>query len=440
MLLAGNGVATVRSFIMLAVMLTAVMFDRAALTMRNLAIAALVILAIVPHEAAGPSFQMSFAATAALIAAYSYFARRRAARARARTGTVHPVIGAAKSVLQAIAALALTSLIAGTSTAIFSAYHFHNVATLGLLANLLAMPVISIVVMPMAVAGTLAVPFGMQAPFYAAMGYGLDLMMGIARAVEGWSGPGLTGSLSVPALALMSAGLVLLTIMQTRLRLGGVALLAAGAIAAQTGTAASIFVSEDGALVGVRTPAGLAVNRAKPNEFTLTVWQKAAGAPELIRPARDGSSGKKETGFVCEPPACVFRQAGHPAVVHLEGAFDRGRDSILSALRAWCGKDAIVIVRDATVPATCRDRATMVIGARELALRGSAAIAITSGGQNAASIQFSRPIADRPWTAYRRFGRAARGLAERRNPAPAQRDVEAPLSSDGSGRQGGLAP
>ena len=66
-----SAVAAERSFIMIGVMLTAMLFDRAALTMRNLAISAIVIIAVSPHEVAGPSFQMSFAATAALIGAYA---------------------------------------------------------------------------------------------------------------------------------------------------------------------------------------------------------------------------------------------------------------------------------------------------------------------------------------------------------------------------------
>jgi competence protein ComEC len=77
--ISGQEVAAVRSFIMFAVMLVAVLFDRAALTMRNLAISALLILAVAPHEITGPSFQMSFGATAALIAAYAWHSERRRA-------------------------------------------------------------------------------------------------------------------------------------------------------------------------------------------------------------------------------------------------------------------------------------------------------------------------------------------------------------------------
>ena len=74
---------------MIGVMLIAMLFDRAALTMRNLAISAIVIIAVSPHEVAGPSFQMSFAATAALIGAYAAWSRtpaRAGAAAPSRPG------------------------------------------------------------------------------------------------------------------------------------------------------------------------------------------------------------------------------------------------------------------------------------------------------------------------------------------------------------------
>ena len=91
LMISGAEVAAQRSFIMLAVMLVAVMFDRAALTMRNLAIAALAVLVVSPHEVAGPSFQMSFAATAALIGGYAVWQERQIGRASCRERVSSPV-------------------------------------------------------------------------------------------------------------------------------------------------------------------------------------------------------------------------------------------------------------------------------------------------------------------------------------------------------------
>src|SRR6185295_8176496 len=122
--ISGMAVAAERSFIMIGVMLVAALFDRAALTMRNLAISAIAIIAVSPHEVAGPSFQMSFAATAALIGAYAFWAERR----RDRPAPVHTDAGrllrAVRHVGFYATGLATTSLIAGAATAVFGVYHF----------------------------------------------------------------------------------------------------------------------------------------------------------------------------------------------------------------------------------------------------------------------------------------------------------------------------
>ncbi|MCR6672468.1 ComEC/Rec2 family competence protein [Devosia ginsengisoli] len=69
-------------------------------------------------------------------------------------------------------ATALTSFIAGTATLLFSAYHFQQTAPLGVLGNVLVLPVVSLIIMPFAVLSVLAMPFGVEAPFVAVMGWG----------------------------------------------------------------------------------------------------------------------------------------------------------------------------------------------------------------------------------------------------------------------------
>ena len=69
-MLSGAEVATQRAFIMTAIVLFGVMVDRSALTLRTLAVAALAVMLFAPQAVVHPSFQMSFAATLALIATY----------------------------------------------------------------------------------------------------------------------------------------------------------------------------------------------------------------------------------------------------------------------------------------------------------------------------------------------------------------------------------
>lgn len=78
--MSGADVAAQRSYVMIAVMLCALFVDRATISMRNLAIAAIAMIALSPHEILGPSFQISFSATAALIAAYAWWERAQCAK------------------------------------------------------------------------------------------------------------------------------------------------------------------------------------------------------------------------------------------------------------------------------------------------------------------------------------------------------------------------
>ena len=70
LLLSGAEVATQRSFIMIAIVLIGVMVDRPTLTLRTLTVAAFGVLLLAPEAVVHPSFQMSFAATLALVAGY----------------------------------------------------------------------------------------------------------------------------------------------------------------------------------------------------------------------------------------------------------------------------------------------------------------------------------------------------------------------------------
>ena len=180
LVISGIVVAAERSFIMLAVMLVAVLFDRAALTMRNLAISAIAVILVSPHEVVGPSFQMSFAATAALVGAYAGWADYRADRVRTPPAKRSFVGFLSRKFLLAMGGLAMTSIIAGGATLLFAIWHFQRVSPLSLLANLTVMPIVSLVVMPFAVLSALAMPFGADGPFLYVMGKGLTAMIAIS--------------------------------------------------------------------------------------------------------------------------------------------------------------------------------------------------------------------------------------------------------------------
>jgi competence protein ComEC len=170
LVISGASVSTQRAFIMSAVVFGAVLADRAALSLRSYAIAMILVVLLQPESVMTPGFQMSFAASGALIATYEAWSRRRAERERILGPTTFTW-----------ASLFVTSLVAGMATAPFAVYHFDRVAAFGLLANLLAMPIITFVSAPLAALSLILTPFGYGDVGLRLFGYSLEAVLAIAN-------------------------------------------------------------------------------------------------------------------------------------------------------------------------------------------------------------------------------------------------------------------
>jgi ComEC/Rec2-related protein len=400
--LSGGGVATFRSFIMMAVMLAAVLFDRPALTMRNLVIAAIIILVLTPHEIMGPSFQMSFSATAALIAGYEVYSRWQVGRNATATADRHFIFRLARMAVMFVLGLAATSLVAGSATAIYSAYHFNRVAPAGLLANLAAMPPVSLIVMPMALVSILLMPLGLDGiPLYF-MGVGVDIMLDIAAYFAALPLTGATGAMSVTSLVLMSLALIGFCILTSRLRILALPLAGFGLLFLGFGNAPDIVISEDGKLVAVRDADGnLYLNRSRPNRFTAQNWVRAYSAERVVAPDSLDPSGQ---GFKCKEGMCQLATIGGMSIARIEDK---------SLFSAACDEYDILVVAFPVRRRVCADSKAFVISARDLARLGSMEITLENASEGSAkSYAITRALSgiERPWHQHRAFSRAARGV------------------------------
>lgn len=145
--LSGGNVATERAYIMVAVMWLAVLLDRRALTLRAVAIAAIIVLVIQPEALIVPGFQMSFAATTALVIVFGQMRRLNLQRLPKWTQPILFVI--------------ISSAVAGLATALFAAAHFNQIALYGLIANILSVPLMGILIVPAMVLAVCLAPFGL---------------------------------------------------------------------------------------------------------------------------------------------------------------------------------------------------------------------------------------------------------------------------------------
>jgi len=271
LLLSGAEVATQRSFIMIAIVLVGVMLDHPTLTFRTLAVAAIVVLLLAPQAVVHPSFQMSFAATLALVAAYQNGLPWHA-DGNSSLGARMMLWGARE-----VAGLFLASLVAGLATTPYAAYHFHRLAPYGVIANLLAMPVVSAAVMPMGILGVVAMPFGFDAVFWRLMGDGIDWMIRVALWVN--SLPGAVGrvqAFGTGPLLMGTAGLLLVCLLRTPLRWSGAALLMAAGLWAISTPRPDVLVAGDGQAAVVRGSDGrLSVIHSGRDNFAIKEWLAA---------------------------------------------------------------------------------------------------------------------------------------------------------------------
>lgn len=412
--ISGVVVAAERSFIMLAVMLIAVLFDRAALSMRNLAISAVIVILSAPHEVVGPSFQMSFAATAALIGAYAAWSERRKAMpstsppARSFSGFI-----AHKSLI-AVGGMAATSIVAGLATTLFAVWHFQRVSPLSLFANLAVMPVVSFIMFA-AIFSAFAMPFGIDGPFLYAMGKGLTVMMAVAEWISVRSPVDGVGLVSTQSVLFVTVALAIGAMATTWLRLLAVPFAFAGLLTMGNVETPDVLISEDARLVGL--PMGgaeIAVNRARPNTFTFDNWRRAlntetavppedvsAEAGMIVENALDMPLG---TPFLCARRLCFARHPSGAVVVTTANA---------DAAKSACGVAALIVIDDATAHDPCNDPGVVVVTKQDLARAGSAAVSFDVSADKPANIVFALDSANRPWHAQRDFSREARGLPPR---------------------------
>lgn len=443
-LISGGAVSAVRSWIMICIMLIAVFFDRPSISLRNVALSALIILAITPSAVTGPGFQMSFAATVALVAGYAHWRDRpgRDLLSATRGGVSNRWMAPLRATGGFFAGLLLSSLIGGLSTMIYSAGHFHRLAAYGLVGNVLAMPIISVFVMPFGLLAMLLMPLGLDRYPLLVMGLGLDWMISVAQMVSSWGGEVTTGRIPEHAFMLIAAGGALACLFRTWLAVSGLLIVAAGLAAAAASTTArpDIVIAEDGRLVALIRSEETSSNRTKPPDFIFSQWQRALRLEEhrkpqqrpdlaILDPAETGEQGgEAREGRKTMPP--IDREAARIILGRLLTEGIPGRFACVA--KQWCAATApqglrIVTVDDARFIGTACDEADIVVTPVMLrfrtcrsgallfsgqSLRRSGAVEIYSpgvgtrneaGGHAAMRVVFAQEQMQRPWAQHRTY-------------------------------------
>ena len=308
LLISGSSFATVRSTIMISIMFLAVLLDRPALALRNVVLAAILILVLFPESLLNVGFQMSFAAVVALVCVYEAFSKRNG-------WSLLPQGPWAKLVFFFVG-IVLSTLVASAAVAPFAAYHFQKSQQYAVLANLIAVPICNLIVMPAALASLIVMPLGLEVAPLWVMGWGIEAMLWTARRVASLPGAVLhIPAMPVLAFLTMVAGALWLALWQTRWRMLGAALIAAGIAMAPAPRLPDLLIGRDGALVAVREVDGrlAAVGKAR-DTFELSRWLENDGDE------RQPGAAAQSTHVACDRIGCratvkglIVAVAQHPA-------------------------------------------------------------------------------------------------------------------------------
>ena len=260
LLITGASVSTQRSFIMVSVMLAAVLVDRRVMSLRMVSLAAMVILLVRPESLVGPGFQMSFAATLALVVTFKRF----------NSWFPHKFNWA-----KGPAALFVSSFVAGLATAPISAAHFNQISQLGLFANLLSVPMMTLLVAPCALLAVVLAPLGLEAIGFVGVDYGLRWIVFVAQYVSSLD----YAARLVPMppwyfVPLFSLGMLIILLWQGWGKAIGLLAVVASFAVWITTERPDILIEARGELVGVMTEEGRSLSKEKGAGFVADIWME----------------------------------------------------------------------------------------------------------------------------------------------------------------------
>jgi competence protein ComEC len=373
MVLTGMHVPIIRSFTMACLFTIALIADRRPFSLRGLALAAVVLMLIAPQEVPGVSFQMSFSAVLALIAGYE-----------ALRPWLRKLHGHAwhRKLLAHVVALALTSALAGTASAPFGAYHFGHVQVYFVLANMVAVPLTAMWVMPLGLIALFLMPLHLEALALVPMGWGAEAVVWVARATSALP----VATFEVPhipawGLCVFSLGLAWLGIWRTRRRLAGIAVMLVGLASPLLERPPDLLVSADGRLIAVKTSQGAYLQMTQGgSKFTRDAWMQywAAGSFQALPSNAPGV-------IQCEQDVCLLRPyADRPGALLARGALHP----------PFCDQVSVVVSAE-PARGLCPKPWPKLVDRFTVWRYGSAAIWLDPGGARVVTDRWQR--GDRPW-------------------------------------------
>ncbi len=322
LLLAGYPVPAIRSFIMVACVMVAVLVDRRGISLYSLAWAAMLILLFQPEALVGSSFQLSFAATMAIVVLYERYGNL----------LYQPESSWLRKLKVYFIGLMLTSLVAALATTPLVIYQFNRVTLWGVGANMLMMPLASLWIMPSAVVSFLAMPLGLEHWPLQFMEQGIAIMISISR----WFSALPYAAFNLPPLTtsgflLVVFGGLWFCLWEQRWRLFGLPLILIGVATIALHKPYDLIVNDDGNRAMLRLPGGqFLFLRGKADSFESEIWLKTHGVESALTLA----DMKDNPDYQCDKNRCIVKAYNRTIVMALRkdvaGLCDNKPDMVIA--------------------------------------------------------------------------------------------------------------
>lgn len=376
LVMSGSPPPAERAAITASIAFAAILLDRQALTMHALAVAAFAVLVMQPEAIVTPGFQMSFAATAALVALVEVWPRR-----MREISVPWPVL-VTQRLMSWGAAAVTASLVAGLATGPFAMQHFNRVAVYGLVANMATSPLADFVMMPMLALGAVLEPLGLGGPFLWVAGRAVEVMLAIGRWVADLPGAVQTiASAPDAALPVAFLGVLFMCLWQGRGRWLGLPFAAAVLIWPRV-PPPDVWIGDGGTNSAYVQGQDVIILRPGVRTFATDVWSRRRGLDPVPRPGK---------GWACDRYSCLGENGQSPIAL-----WWGTRPPTEDRLAALCAGADIVSVRATidSLPSRCAGR--LVLDGTDHARGGAVELWRAKTGWRASWTSEAR--GDRPWS------------------------------------------
>lgn len=281
LMLSGMQIAATRAFIMTAIFIWSVMIGRSHYPLRSIATAAMIILIINPEYVLHPSFQLSFIAVLSLVTGYEFYMKNQW------------ILGGSRGVFANIKLYLFSniysSLLAGLATMPLVIYHFYLSSNYSVLSNLIAVPLMSFFMMPLAILSIILMPLHLDYYALKALGFLIQIIINVAKYIVSLPGSiWYFGHVSGVSILLYMIGFFWLTLWQKSWRHFGFVLVVASVILMMQSEKPDLIFDPGLNAIGIKNKEGkLEIHAKRMSQFTKNYWTNWFGQKDVIFKAED---------------------------------------------------------------------------------------------------------------------------------------------------------